>query len=208
MGKQDHIATCNNLKIAEQDFARVWCARCIQAECARSLPFESLFDARTHTWRDRLFEDVPRLDPNDPRHKDISAKRFVEVQLRTPEIRSPWIDPSASEQPAPVATKPPEVPAPVVAPPIVVPPAAPQPVVAAAPVAPASTPVRVSSENAKELALGNTRVAQGRMLAGAPAPVPVKDAWDSPTSGAAPAKTDEVIVAPGARVRLGRGTGV
>ena len=200
MDKQDHMGTCNNLRISEEDFARVWCARCIQAECVRALPFENRFDARVHTWQERLFEDVPRMDPSDPRFQGISAKRFVEIPLRTPEVRSTWIEPDAP--PLAVVDQKPPLAAPVESP-------APNPVQGPAePSSPPQRPAIVAPGAAKGLALGNTRVEQGRMIPGAPPPAPVKDAWEAPVQGVAPVKSDEVVVTPGARVRLGRGTGV
>ena len=195
MGKQDHIGTCNNLKISEEDFAKVWCARCIQAECVRALPFENRFDARVHTWQDRLFENVPRMEPTDPRFQGISAKRFVEVPLKIPEVRSAWIEPDAPA-PAVVDQKPP----------IEAPTGPPAPVLASGPVEPpnpSQRPAIAVPGEAKGLALGNTHVEQGRMLPGAPPPVPVKDAWEAPVPASAPKKNDEVVVTPGTRVRLG-----
>ena len=112
----DHIRECNGHKIAEDDFARAWCARCLREDCTRSIKGKSRFEARVSTWQERLFTNVPRLDASDPRYADISAKLFIETPSRAQEVRG-WDEPAppqAELSPAPVIVAAPD-PNPVVA---------------------------------------------------------------------------------------------
>jgi hypothetical protein len=105
----DHIRECNEFKITETDFVKAWCSRCLREDCTRAIKGKSRFEARTSTWQERLFTDVPRLAENDPRYPSIVAKMFQETPGRPAEIRG-WDapEPAAPETPPapPIPTTP------------------------------------------------------------------------------------------------------
>jgi hypothetical protein len=190
------------------DFQATFCVRCSQPECTRSQYGKSSFDQRVSTWESRLFTQVPRMDPTDPRYKAIASKNFRMIDVGpAPSVSSRnWIDvpsiASAAPVPVPVVTAPapPEDEAPDTdrSPPMSSPSEvqAPPRVMAEVVLPPAPQVPR----NALRM---NTPVKpEGQMLPGAKpqqSPPPKKDPW------AAPEPSKEQVLKPGARVKIGGG---
>jgi hypothetical protein len=197
MPKIDCLKECNDQGVPLEDFRLAFCARCYQEECTRSQQGKSLFEARVSTWEDRLFNNVPRMDPNDPRYAILNAKRFLTIDVgRTPELQS-WIDPLEVKEPEPVLVVPaepkpelkalePEVNAPDLA-----------PVVISEKIASPKIPNQVQT-------LMNTAVPSGQMIGkkqqNASAPV-YRDPWAS--SSTTPSADTTKVVPRGAKIRLG-----
>ena len=77
--KVDYLRVCNALGMKDQDFQDLFCARCARQECKRSKVGAFSFDSRTSSWRERLFTEVPRLDPSTPAAAAIRALDFPNV---------------------------------------------------------------------------------------------------------------------------------
>jgi hypothetical protein len=205
----------------EEHFAEAWCNQCLNPDCSRSTHGKTRFDQRTLTWEERLFTQVPRMSPQDPRYLQITRQAFHTIDVGpTPEVRtSAWHDPrDLGAEPAPthfVAPAPPPqavVPAPVALPaaPVVtrpVMPRAPAAELKAQPVLPTPAPPAARpAQPAQPIVPLNTPAQKGRMLHGAPPPQPAPDPWGGPLKPAVPsAPGRDVIVTPGAKVRLGGG---
>lgn len=128
--KVDHLKLCNSHKIPFEDFHRQFCSGCYQPECTRSLHGLSKFEDRVLNWEKRLFVNIPRMDSGDPRFKDLSAKKFLEVVQGPAGRPSEWLDPKdvetkrtisipeppKLEEPPKPAAPPPQTPAPVFVP--------------------------------------------------------------------------------------------
>jgi hypothetical protein len=105
--KRDWLGECNDQHVPLDDFQRTFCDRCLQVECTRSQHGKSQFEARVATWEERLFDQVPRMDPSDPRYQVLSAKKFITLDMGpVPEVRG-WIDPLNLKEP-PEVPPPPE----------------------------------------------------------------------------------------------------
>lgn len=92
--RRDYLGTeCDLGGLSLADFQEAFCGRCAQPECTRSLFGKSRFDQRVHNWEERLFTNIPRMDPSDPRFVGISGQRFVSVQTSPPGVKSDWVDP-------------------------------------------------------------------------------------------------------------------
>ncbi len=90
---QDLLRECNDQSIPLEDFSRQFCARCLQPECTRSQHGTSAFEKRVTTWKDRLFDNIPRMPQEDPRYDRIHSKKFLVVDTSaTPELQG-WVDP-------------------------------------------------------------------------------------------------------------------
>lgn len=216
MPKDDLLHLCNNMGVAIPDFEAAFCSRCMQSECQRSLAGKSLFEARVHTWEDRLFKNPPKMDPSDPRFARISAQEFPDIQPspyfipnigESPRQQSDWVDlrdlqahqvekkPEPKKAPPPPTQKSPESEPEVAEKELQNPehePVDSEPEVAQAkPKSPMPTARRLQ-----------TSFQQGTMLEGATAPQPKapKDPWAAPvaTEDGAP------VVKPGAKIRFGR----
>lgn len=182
------------------------CSRCLQKECSRSLFGKSRFEQRIGSWRERLFEHVPRMAESDPRLVTLSSKRFIEIDAgRIPEINSAsgsWIDPrdlDVQEESSQAS--------PPVEPDVVAEPPAP-PVVEEAPAPPAPAPAPVSTPSPALVSghplqprLLNTPRPQPQMIGNRPEPKPKRDAWE-----VVPQETKGLpVVRPGARIKMGSG---
>lgn len=177
----DYLLECNNLRVSEQDFTQQFCVRCANTECSRARPRGSRFDERVATWESRLFLDVPRLNPQDPRYQQAANQPFTEVAPG-------WGDPYEVQGPKGEvpAEQPPSQEAIV---------EAPQPEAAA----PAQTPQNVP---ARFQAGGLNTLNQGPIMLGSPAVTPKEqDPWAGPQ--AAPLVPGERIISPGGRVKFG-----
>lgn len=179
MARVDYIRECNDQGVPPEDFVGAFCNRCFQPECGRSQSGKSKFDQRISTWADRLFLNVPKLAPEDPRFAPIASQKFITIDTgRTPEIRSAWVDPNE-----PQALGAPEVPAP------------PQ---ESAPVVP--RPVLPPGTVPRHMLMANAPSQAGKVL-GSGGKSAKRDAWATPEVPAEP------VVAPGSRIKLG-GSGV
>lgn len=91
---RDMMRECNTENQNVADFTTFWCARCISPECTRSRAKALSFNQRTATWEDRLFNQVARLDPSDPRYLPIAGQNFVELPVgERGAPPSAWVDP-------------------------------------------------------------------------------------------------------------------
>jgi hypothetical protein len=184
---RDFLGECNAQGMPLVDFQANWCAFCIQPKCSRSMAGKSLFDKRVATWEQRLFTNVPRMDPSDERYNQISAQHFMAVpgiEERTPEVGAGWIDPMhEGEETGPETDRDP----------------IPEMSLETDPTEPAPPPVPSS------IPVGPSQfqpsMNQGRMLVGAPAKPAQSDPWE-PKKPVAP--TNDVVIPTGARVRLGK----
>lgn len=186
--KPDFLTECNNLKVPFQDFFEAFCSRCLQKDCSRSQSGKSRFEARVATWEQRLFTAVPRMDPSDERFSKINTQHFVSIDVGGPSATPSWLDPRAIE-----TTKTISIPTPQ---PSIEP--QPLPIIATQPDLPKLSKIQLVQANG----LVNTPNRPGQMVGGAvqkPA-APVSDPWQ-PTQ---PIKPGEVVVKPGAKIKLGR----
>ena len=214
--KRDWLGTCNDKGVPLEDFQLQFCARCLQPECTRSQHGRSQFDARVADWEDRLFKHVPRMDEADPRFQQIQAKRFLGIDTSGPARVQSWVDPLKLEEPAPKPELPPEPAMVETQPEYEVPeakqvearvmadleeqePVPPEP--AKVPEAPVRRPVSppMNTPNQPRQMVGGKKVDEQPT-------VPVSDPWKAPTPAKAPDGTK--VVPPGAKIRLGNGSGV
>lgn len=193
MARRDLYSECNVVGAPLDAFTEECCKHCINPECTRSAFGKTKFDQRVSTWHDRLFANIPRMDPGDPRFGKIAAQKFV-LFNEPLTVSSAWVDPRdlSDQVAAPVI---PIEPAPIEPTPalVVAKPAEPSVVEGPTP-APAG-------RLAQHLVLANTPVQRGQMLqppVGTPKPAV---AWDAPVPTA---DTQGVqVVKSGARVKLG-----
>lgn len=205
MNRRDLYAECNVVGAPAEAFKEECCKHCINPECTRSAFGSTKFDQRVGSWYERLFENVPRMDPSDPRFGQIAAQKFV--LFNEPLTVRSWVDPRDIAEPAPrVAAPAPPLPAPVqVQQPAQVQeaPPPPAPEVASEQPAPPQEAPAPAGRLPQHLVLSNTPLQQGQMLK-PPAGVvqkPAAASWD-----AAPASTDTegvTVVKTGARVKIG-----
>jgi hypothetical protein len=176
-----------------------WCARCVNPECVRSQIGHSRFENRITDWEEKLFKNPPVMAFDDPLYTIIGAKKFITIDTgRTPEVRSPWLDPLELKEPEPVKASGSEavihedqrIPAEV------------------APVAqeeqarePSPPKPKVSSRSTLSLLGHNAPDQSGRVLLGpSGAPTTRADPWAPPD----PPDPADVVVQPGARIKMGR----
>jgi hypothetical protein len=192
----DLYAECNvEPRAPVEQFTAECCSRCVNPECTRSTFGNSKFETRVDTWHERMFSQVPRMLPNDPRFGAIAGQKFRLIDPAAPSQPSSWMDPRDLDRPVQVAV-------PVQAP--IAPPAqrfvsAPEP--APEPQEPAQS---VQPVRSLDLPSANTPVQRGQMLGGKPAPsaTPGSKEWKT-AEPAPPAPANERLVKTGARVRLG-----
>ena len=211
--KRDWLGTCNDKGVSLEDFQLQFCARCLQPECTRSQHGRSQFDARVADWEDRLFKQVPRMDEADPRFQQIQAKRFLGIDMSGPARVQSWVDPLKLEDPP--APLPPE-PAMVEPPPreYEVPEAKQVEARAVADLeeqGPAPVEVRETPAPRRPISPPMNTPNQPRQMVGGKKvdeqpTVSVSDPWKAPTPAKAPDGTK--VVKPGAKIRLGNGSGV
>lgn len=211
MMRRDQLAECNTDRQPLDEFQAGWCGRCVNPECTRSLYGQTRFDLRVNSWEERLFRNPPRMDPSDPRYRDIAGKRFLTVDVGpAPEIRS-WVDPlQAAPEPTGMVVVPTPTPIPKPAPlpetaPVSLevvgnpePPSPPPvPVVSSQPTPPVPV-VPPQEERRSEFFPLNTIPQGGRMLSGVKKEErPARDPWAVP-------EVAENVIPVGGRVRLGR----
>jgi len=106
MPKSDYLHVCNNHGVPIPDFEQMFCNRCLNPECSRSLAGKTKFEARTSTWYEALFESPQRMDRQDPRYPQISAQKFLDVPGAPLQVSSDWIDPRDLEPPEPPVVSP------------------------------------------------------------------------------------------------------
>jgi hypothetical protein len=189
--RRDLFGECNVDHHPIDVFTRDCCANCINPECTRSLAGKAKFDARTATWYDRYFGSADQMDPRDTRFPKIAGQKFLVIDPgltgRTPEVGSAWLDPRDIEI---VEPEPPPTPA--------------EPRVAVVGAAP--EPIPRPREVAHHLLLANAPPQTGRTVPAPPsantAPRLPKDPWAGPVPAQ---KDEELVVSPGARVKMGSG---
>jgi hypothetical protein len=181
-GKSDLLAECNNLKVPFQDFFDAFCSRCLQKDCSRSQSGKSRFETRVATWEERLFTSVSRMDPSDERFSKINTQHFVNIDVGRSGEAPSWLDPREVE-----TTKEFSIPAP-------------QSLAESAPSPIVESPLK-SPESVVTSASGlvNTPNRPGQIIGGKPT-VLVSDPWKSTQ----PIKPGEIVVKPGAKIKLGR----
>ena len=191
------VATKGGAPVSAQDLKTGCCDFCVQPECTRSLFGTSKFEQRVSTWKERLFTQVPRMDQNDPRFADISAKGFIIIppEALTAKSSGAWLDPrdfksSSVSVPdtVPVSESQPTEKSPTAQ-------------VEQKPTTPSAPQESKPASLPREVVLINTPMQRGIMLAGAPTstPRPQRDQWDAPQ----PTKPGEKVVSRGATVRFG-----
>jgi hypothetical protein len=183
--KQDFLGECNTQKVTIEDFQQQFCVRCINPECSRSKAGDSKFERRVSSWEDWLFNQTPKMNPQDPRYEEIRSKRFMVIGEPLEVHGSSWVDPrdlSEGKESGPAVIEP-----------------APSPT-HPEPMEPAPEP----TPKLKSPGLVNTPTSPKRMI-GAPV-TPAADPKVTPDPWAPKQKTEgEKIVGPGARVRFGSG---
>jgi len=188
--RRDLLKECNTLNVPVEDLKQAFCVFCYQPECTRSLFGKTKFDQRVSTWKERLFENPPRMNSQDPRFNDIQAKAFSTIVPATLGAISAWDDPRD--------IKPVSIRVPVVV--EVVNPPEETITVVSEPMLP-----RISASSLpQEVVLINTPPQQGIMLRGGPPstpPAPNRDNWAAPT----PLPPNEKLVQRGATIRFGSG---
>lgn len=106
----DLYGECNVEKAPVNQFIDQCCSKCINPECTRSQFGKTKFGARTATWHERLFTQVPRMDRDDTRYGGIAAQRFELIQpaltissgWSEPLVVSPgWSEPPSQQVPIP-----------------------------------------------------------------------------------------------------------
>jgi hypothetical protein len=184
----DFIDECNEHKMPLEDFRGIFCICCFQVECTRSQAGKAKFDQRVSTWKERLFTQVPRLDPEDPRYALITSQRFITLDTgRAPEIEGSWIDPLTVEASPRIED----------APMLVLPPTDRDNTTLIKPALKGQVPVQMVQANAADQS--------GKVLSGGVTKAPVQPARDP---WGVPATSKETIVPSGARVRLRSSGGV
>jgi hypothetical protein len=187
--KQDYLKLCNELGVPFEDFEGQFCSRCLQVECGRSQHGKSQFEQRVATWRERLFENPPRMDPHDERYRVLTAKKFLSIDAGPiPEVgRSAWVDPRDLDEPAPQpqnTEEPQEEPVQAVEnTEEEVTEAAPQPTPE-----PLVSPMPMNTPNRTNAMVGPAKL-----------PVPVADPWEPKR----PSVSEGQVVKPGAKIRMG-----
>ena len=95
-------------------FNRELCLKCANRECVRAGMNNSLFDKRVRDWRDKLFLNVERVEPGDPRFSEIEAKHFMPLggssswEVRGPEPVTepePVVEPEPEPEPEEVSVE-------------------------------------------------------------------------------------------------------
>lgn len=193
MSKVDHLGLCNVYNVPTNDFTAQHCNRCFQSECVRSQYGKSNFDSRVTNWEDRLFTNVLRLDPSDPRYQTVTAPKFLEIPIGHAHVQSAWLDPREIETPV-LVTVPQQIVLPVQEP-------VKEPeVLVEAPKEPEKRPDPVQSKPSEVGRPLNTPNVPRQMLGGGAvqSAAPVLDPWQ-PKQGLRPG---EVAVQPGAKIRF------
>lgn len=224
MAKQDYYSYCRKLEgfeLSVQDLHDVWCYKCLNPECSRSINGTSKFENRVQNWEQEKFISPARLDPSDPRYVEIAAKRFLNVMPSTPGRNSSWDDPrdistSSVSVPEALITLPslpvielPETPppAPVVVAPTPPPPPPPAPVAQVVP-EPVAVPEPVVVQPQEKQVVTppkgqprNTPNRSRQMVGGGDqkGASPVLDPWQPQEA----LKPGETLVKPGAKIKLG-----
>jgi hypothetical protein len=203
--KRDWLGECNEHNVPLGDFKLQFCDSCLTQDCTRSQYGKSKFEARVHTWEQRLFLETPTMEPTDPRYEKIHAQKFINIEPGGPlEIgQSAWIDPLDPLDPLDKTIQSPQI-EPILQSNI------PEPEPLSEPEIKEPTIEKSELKNTPEqvtrpvmFTATNTPNKPGQMV-GEPPKVPEKqkqDPWEPPK----PVADDEEIVKPGAKIRFGGG---
>jgi len=190
MERTDQYGECNMDNIPVDEFTAECCMRCVSPRCTRSFFGKSKFEIRTGSWYERLFSEVPKMDPDDPNYEKIAAQKFMPAEEPVA-VNSDWTEPK--DLPAPVPEPKIETkiesksePLPEETPPKILDP-------------PPPPPPQEKGQLSRDLAYSNTPTKQGQMISGAKSK-PQKDAWDAP---AAPIDTNARVIKPGEKIKIG-----
>jgi hypothetical protein len=179
----DLYAECNLGQAPEHMFKEQCCVKCVNPECSRSMYGRNHFDERVSNWRERLFTDVPRMVPDDPRYGKIAGQKFLLIDPAGSTGSSDWVDPRDLERKPQI-----QVPVQVIS--------TPEPT---SPSEPAPEPTTSGHAPPHATAL-NTQVQRGQMLPHKKQDAPAK--WDGPIH---PAQPPAQVVKSGAKIKLGGG---
>jgi len=191
--RTDLLNECIPQGMPYDTFKEAWCARCVNPECVRSQTGHSKFEHRIADWEEKLFKNPPAMALDDPLYAAIAGKRFITIDPgRTPEIRSAWVDPKDLKEPEPQA-------------PAALEPQLPDETEALEPMVQAPEPSppkpRPSPRSTLSLLGQNAPDQSGRVLLGpSGAPTTKADPWAPPD----PPNPADVVVQPGARIKMGR----
>jgi hypothetical protein len=95
--KTDLYGECNLDSIPVDVFTAECCMRCANPDCTRSTAGQSKFDLRVNTWYERLFSNVPKMSPDNPKFESFSSQKFFPINPSL-SINSKWIDPNVLEK--------------------------------------------------------------------------------------------------------------
>ena len=199
MNRRDLLVECVNADTPVDVLTAAWCSRCGNPECVRSTVGLSKFEQRIKDWEEKLFLHPPTLAPEDPRFSQIVAQKFITIDVeRMPEIRSDWTDPRDLKEPE-----------------IVLPPAKvqPDPLIVLPPTveAPPPSPPKPSTSGpspALNLVGANASDQSGKVLRGGErASTSKSDPWATPEPPDPPDPAD-IVVQPGAKIKMGSSSGV
>jgi hypothetical protein len=202
--RSDLLNECIPQGLPYDAFKEAWCARCVNPECVRSQTGHSKFENRIADWEEKLFKNPPVMALDDPLYVAIVGKKFITIDPgRTPEIRSPWIDPKDLKEPEPDPE--PQADVHVPEPQAVPVPQVPDEAVVLEPVVEAREPSppkpKPSPRSTLSLLGQNAPDQSGRVLLGpSGAPTTKADPWAPPD----PPDPADVVVQPGARIKMGR----
>lgn len=190
--RADLLGECIPQGMPHDAFKEAWCNRCLNQDCVRSAVGKSRFETRIQDWEEKLFKNPPVMAPNDPLYVNIVGKKFITIDPgRMPEIRSAWVDPEDLAEPSPAPETPP---APQAALEV-----APPPVVEAR--EPSPSKIKPSPQSTLALVGVNAPDQSGKILpAPSGAPTTKADPWAAPE----PPDPSDVVVQPGARIKMGR----
>lgn len=206
MKKLDLYHECNVDGASVDDFTAQCCMHCINPECSRSSFGQSKFDLRVSTWEERLFSQVPRMDPADPRYSSISAQKFLAINPPLGAVRSNWVDPrdldsssGATDQPAPTPSPTPPTSTPEVKEEAIEKPAEPPVELKDEPTPP--PPPSSPPKAPPGLAYTNTQTQHGQMIPQKNPPPTPKSDWSAPVPTT---DTENVkVVKPGEKIKIG-----
>lgn len=209
----DYLHKCNNQGTPIPQFEQMFCERCLQPECSRSLAGKTKFEARVANWQERLFKDPKTMSKDDPRWSKISGQKFLEVPTgHLPVIGSDWVDPrnlvetKASEAaPKPQKVEPRKAAPPPPEPDFESEPTSPEPDETPEPVAPpeiVDEPTKLPQNAPQPARRLQTPFQPGAMLKEVPSKPTQKDPWSAPI----PAKDSkgEHVLKPGQKYRFGK----
>ena len=106
MAKADYLKDCMTDigTIPIDQFNLIYCRKCGNSDCARSVLSTSAFENRVANWKDVLFDKVPRVNDNDERYDNVRIKWFKHQSSEPrmepiPIIKEPEFKPEPEPEP-------------------------------------------------------------------------------------------------------------